>query len=288
MIQPLNGNIKVNRFGENRLILVLLLVILLLLTVILDDKFEKPKYVEFYNGLKIQIVKTYENDVDSFLRSQNISLSKCDILLNSLSEPLTDNLKIRLIKVTEDVLTEEEPVPFKQVANYSSAIAPDSVYELRAGRSGLRKNYYKITYHNGVQKSRQFLGEVNIKKPLERIILCGKNSFYSAADKSSDSRLAFNVSVVEPDARFAKELGSSCAIMGIAIIPHDILKENTVITVEGYGNFVVKNEDAPSSGVTPAQNTSQYSSLNNMKLVVPRELAKKYSARKRNVKVCLI
>ncbi len=302
MIQPLNGNVKINRFTDNRLILVLLLIVLLLLTVIVDDKFDRPKVVEFYDGLKTHIVKTYETDVDSFLRSQNISLAKGDILLNSLSEPLADSMEIRLIKVSEEIIIEEEPLAYKKIMQLCEALAPGEIYELRSGAQGLKKNYYKVTYHNMIQKSRQLLGEVICEKPRDQVVLCGKAAYAAGFETSSWQKMSFNVVVAgDKNSRWKEELKNNGAMFGIALVASKIIHEGSLIEIEGYGKFIVKNDDsrttdaaeasaAPngSAGETHPAQTAFTQSAANIKLIMPDNISKNLTMRKRNVKVRLI
>ncbi|HBC74360.1 MAG TPA: hypothetical protein DC017_05765 [Candidatus Wallbacteria bacterium] len=289
MIQPLNGNVRVNRFTDNRLILVLLLVVLLLLTVIVDDKFDRPKVVQFYDGLKTHIIKTYENDVDSFLRSQNISLAKSDILLNSLSEPLRDSMEIRLIKVSEEIVIEEEAVNCRQVMRLSETLPPPEAYELRPGKNGVKKNYYKLTYQNSVQKSRQLLGDVVSEKPVDRIILCGREAFRSSAESLDCRPMSFNVTVAaDAGGRWTEELKTNGAMLGIAMVSSKFLQEGSIVELEGYGKFIVKNDEQKMSPAPENVAGSQASGGSNIRIILPREISKNFSARKRNVKLKLI
>jgi hypothetical protein len=288
MIQPLSGNVKINRFTDNRLILGLLLIVLLLLTAIVDDKFDKPKVVEFYDGLKTHVVKTYENDVDSFLRSQNISLSKSDILLNSLSDLLVDSMEIRLIKVSEEITIEEETINFKQLVISSNYIPRDVFYELRPGRQGLKKNYYKLTRQNSIQKSRQLLGEVICEKPVDRIILCPAGYSREAAGASA-GLLSVNITLSNDlQAGWNDALGDNGAMLGIALFPAGIIGENSIIEIESYGRFIVKNEARKNSEPNALKAAQPSTATLNIRLVMPGEMSKNLSARKKNARVKLI
>jgi len=289
MIQPLSGNVKISRFTDNRLILCLLLIVLLLLTAIVDDKFDRPKVVEFYDGLKTHVVKTYENDVDSFLRSQNISLSKSDILLNSLSEILSDSMEIRLIKVNEEITTEEETINFKQFVISSNYIPQGVVYELRPGRQGLKKNYYKLTCQNSIQKSRRLLAEVVCERPVDRVILC--HTGYSREAAGAPAKLmSVNVTLDHSQqAQWNGWLSENGAMLGIALFPAGVISENSIVEIEGYGSFIVKNDiyknnasqaDVKAAGILPPPI--------NVRLVMPAEISKKLSSHKRNACVRLI
>lgn len=289
MIQPLSGNVKINRFTDNRLILGLLLVVLLLLTAIVDDKFDKPKVVEFYDGLKTHVVKTYENDVDSFLRSQNISLSKSDILLNSLSELLVDSMEIRLIKVSEEITIEEETINYKQLMIVSIHIPAGVIYELRPGRAGLKKNYYKFTRQNSIQKSRQLLGEVICERPVDRVILCAPGSLREAAVASPAVPMTVTVTLANDlQARWKEALGDNGVMLGIAFFPAGVIGENSIVEIEGYGRFIVKNEAGKSGGQESVKAAPASALPLNIKLVMPAEMSKNLSVRKKNAALRLI
>lgn len=288
MIQPLSGNVRVNRFTDNRLILVLMLVVLLLLTVIVDDRFDRPKVVHFYDGQKVHIVKTYETDVDSFLRSQNVSLAKGDILMNSLSEPLADSMEIRLIKVREEIAIEEETVACRQVMSLCESLAPGEAYELRRGRPGVKKNYYKITYQNSTQKSRQLLGELVSEKPSDRIIICGREAFRSSAETLACRPLSFNVTVASDGGeRWAEEMKTNGALLGVALVPSRLVPEGSIVELEGYGRFVARNEE-PRTAAAEVSPTAVPSGPANIRIILPREAARNFEARRRNVRMTLI
>ncbi len=293
MIQPLNGNVKINKITDNRLIMVLLIVVFLLLGIIIDDKFVKPKKVEFIYGPKTQVIKTYENTVDSFLRRERISLAKGDILLNSLSDPITDGIKIVLIRVSEEIVCEEERVAFGETVHASKAVPADSLVEVCAGRPGLKKNYFKIIQQNNSQKSREYLGSVMIERPSDRIILAGSDRRVSASDISDasagsgkdahtfvDSRdLRLDVSVVSAENKKVsagiKDASASGGVAGVAITRKSVLKANTLISVEGYGTFVVLNDEGAAGG-------------GDIKLVIPPGFEKFIPGDKKGVRVNLI
>ena len=294
MIQPLNGNVKINKITDNRLIMVLLIVVFLLLGIIIDDKFVKPKKVEFIYGPKTQVIKTYENTVDSFLRRERISLAKGDILLNSLSDPITDGIKIVLIRVSEEIVCEEEKIPFSETVHVSKAVPADSLVEVCGGRSGLKKNYFKIIQQNNSQKSREYLGSVLIERPSDRILLAGSDRRAASADVSDGSAnngkdahtivdgrdLRLDVSVVSAESKKLsagiKDISASGGVAGVAIARKSVLKANTIINVEGYGTFVVLNDESAPSGVEDIQ------------LVIPPGFEKFISGDKKGVKVNLI
>jgi len=264
--------------------MVLLIVVFLLLGIIIDDKFVKPKKVEFIYGPKTQVIKTYENTVDSFLRRERISLAKGDILLNSLSDPITDGIKIVLIRVSEEIVSEDEHVAFGETVHVSKAVAANSIIEVCAGRPGLKKNYFKIIQQNNSQKSREYLGSVLIERPSDRILLAGSEARASAADISDASAanrdLRLDVSVVSTENKKLsteiKDASASGGVAGVAITRKSVLKANTVISVEGYGTFVVLNDEGASGG------------SGDIKLIIPSGFEKFVPGDKKGVKVNLI
>ncbi len=248
MIQPLNGNVKISKFSENKVLLFLILIVLLLLTLILEDKIVTPKLIEFTNGNRTVLVKTFETTVDAFLRNQNITLTKGDLLTNSLSEQLVNGSKIKLIKIKEEVTEEEEEIPYKQVTHISNALSSGTQVVIAEGVNGRKKNFYKIIFHNDIQKSREFIESKITENPCDRIIL---KSGKSAGDsKENKGHLEFSITILNGkiinEQLFTKNIvpPSSSFITGTAFVKKDILIDNSLIIIEGYGTFIVKTESS--------------------------------------------
>lgn len=248
MIQPLNGNVKISKFSENKVLLFLILIVLLLLTLILEDKIVTPKLIEFTNGNRTVLVKTFETTVDAFLRNQNITLTKGDLLTNSLSEQLVNGSKIKLIKIKEEVTEEEEEIPYKQVTHISNALSSGTQVVIAEGVNGRKKNFYKIIFHNDIQKSREFIESKITENPCDRIIL---KSGKSAGDsKENKGHLEFSITILSGkglnEQLFNQNTvpASSSFITGTAFVKKDILIDNSLIIIEGYGTFIVKTESS--------------------------------------------
>jgi len=289
MIQPLNGNVKVSKFTENKYIMGLSFIVLLLLTVIVNDKLIRPKRVEFSMGSRSQIIKTSETSVDSFLRSQGIALSKSDFLLNSLSDQIVEGAKICLVRVTEDILTEEEAIPFNEIVRQSRAIPPGARVEIKKGVPGKKKNYFKVTYHNGVQKSSEPVGAKVITDASDRVILEGAERKDTSRQAGvSKSGLSFDVAVSSSadTLRFGNPSLSGIAVgpelSGVALSKKDALPENSIVYVDGFGAFIVRHEDQNlSSSLSPA-------SPGSLRLLVPRGMAGVLPQTAKAVKVTLM
>lgn len=289
MIQPLNGNVKVSKFTDNKFIMWLSLVVLLLLAIIINDKLIRPKRVEFVSGLRTQVIKTSEASVDSFLRSQGVSLSKSDYLLNSLSEQLADGSKITLVRVAEDIIEEEEAIAFTETVKISHAMPAGSRVEIKKGVPGRKKNFFKIAYHNGVQKSCDLMGSRIIQPPVERVVLEGAEK--KEASKQAGvvrNGLSFDV-VVSPLGSALAQGGSSLAGMavgpelaGVAVTRKDALPENSIVYVDGFGAFIVRHEDQT---LPPALAPASPGSL---RLLVPSGLAGVLPQAAKSVRVSLM
>lgn len=280
MFQPLNGNIRINRFTNNRLILILLLIILIVFTLIIEDKFTNPKCIYFYDGNKLHFVRTHEETVDAFLRSMNVSLNKGDILLNSLSQNLTDSIEIRLIRVKEELDIEEEIIKFDKNIKICADLDDNIAYELRSGKNGKKQKYYKVVYQNDVQKIREFIDEFIIEYPCEQIIIKGNNSL--------DNLL------IKPfvcDAYFSNEsiknynLQNDNLILGIALINQNWILENSIIEVGNYGKFIVKNKSNNLNENIPIRSNNK---LPYIKLILPFNLSNKLKVKNDIVQVRLI
>lgn len=114
------------------------------------------------------------------------------IVLGALDryDGVTDNTRIvadmtiRIIRVREETLTEQEMIPFDVIETANNAMNEGETAVLQAGIDGVREKYYRIVYEDGKAVSREFLDEAVAKEPVVRKLEYGtvKNFTSSRGD----------------------------------------------------------------------------------------------------------
>ncbi len=104
-------------------------------------------------------VRTRETTVGGLLTAFGITLNGDDYVLPDLSAPLTPDMTARVVRVTEAILIEEEPIPFEVAYRPDPDMELDQQRVLQEGQEGIRERRVRVRYENGAEVSRTVLDE---------------------------------------------------------------------------------------------------------------------------------
>jgi len=119
-------------------------------------------------------VMSYRDTVEELLEDNGIVLGPLDRFDGvSPDDPLTEEMEIRVIRVEERIVTEEEQIPYQVVEQPNKIMNEGESQIVVEGENGIREKRYKITYEDGKYVSREFIGEAVVKEPVNRIVEYG-------------------------------------------------------------------------------------------------------------------
>jgi uncharacterized protein YabE (DUF348 family) len=115
-------------------------------------------------------IRTAAYSVGEALESAHLSPQGLDYSIPAPEDPVPSNGKMQLIRVTEQVLVEQTPLPFETEYQPVSDLALDSQSILQTGEYGLTAERVRIRYEDGQEASRQVESEWIARQPQPRII----------------------------------------------------------------------------------------------------------------------
>ena len=115
-------------------------------------------------------IRTAANTVGDALEDAGLSVQGLDYSLPSPEAPLPTDEDIRLVRVTEDVIVEQSPLPFETQYQPAPDMAVDSQSILQTGEYGLTAQRVRVRYEDGQEVSRQVESQWVARSPQPRII----------------------------------------------------------------------------------------------------------------------
>ena len=116
------------------------------------------------------IIRTAALTVGEALEAAHLSPQGLDYSIPAPENPVPSNGKMRLIRVTEEVLVEQTPLPFETEYQPVSDLDLDSQSILQAGEYGLTAQRVRIRDEDGQEASRQVESQWIARQPLPRIV----------------------------------------------------------------------------------------------------------------------
>ena len=111
--------------------------------------------------------------VGEVLAQEGVALVGKDRVEPAEDTPVTPGMVIRVTRVREEVLIEQEPIPFETVWKPDSELEIDQRRVVQGGKEGLLKRRVRIIYEDGQEKERTVEDEWVDREPVERVIAYG-------------------------------------------------------------------------------------------------------------------
>jgi resuscitation-promoting factor RpfB len=111
--------------------------------------------------------------VGEALAEAGLTLTGLDYSLPSEESAVTPGMTIQVVRVTEDIITEDESLPFETLYQADAARELDTQAVIQAGQEGIRRHTVRIHYENGEEISREYLGSEEVTPLQNKIIAYG-------------------------------------------------------------------------------------------------------------------
>ena len=125
------------------------------------------------DGRERAFVVSQAVSVSEFLDSQGITLGEFDKVYPQLFTPLTNNLSITVIRVTQKQNCQPQDIPFTTLDQKTTDLAPGESKVLQAGVNGSENVCVNLVLEDGVEKSRTPGSQTVITPPLPEIVAHG-------------------------------------------------------------------------------------------------------------------
>jgi resuscitation-promoting factor RpfB len=115
-------------------------------------------------------VRTAASTVGDALEDAALPVQGLDYSLPSPEEPIPSTNEVRLVRVTEQVLVEQSPLPFETQFQAVSDLEIDNQTIIQPGEYGLTAQRVRVRYEDGQEVSRQVESEWVARQPVPRIV----------------------------------------------------------------------------------------------------------------------
>ncbi|MCD4685857.1 MAG: G5 domain-containing protein, partial [Anaerolineae bacterium] len=97
-----------------------------------------------------------------------------DYTIPDLDAPLLPDMTIQLVRVTEALVTKDEPIPYITIYQPDASLPLDENRVLQEGIDGLRTREILVRYEDGTEVSREVQQEWIVQPPQPRMIVYGE------------------------------------------------------------------------------------------------------------------
>ncbi len=166
--------------------------------VYLGDRVAPPLTTPLRPGMNVHIVRakpvtilvddrtwktrTQGTSIYQLLQEEGVNLVGKDYTIPAITSTVASNLTVRVIRVKEEVITEQEPIPFKTVWQPDPNLELDLRQVAQEGQKGVRKRNIHIYYENGKELRRVLEKEWVDKAPVNKVIAFGTKVVLKEAD----------------------------------------------------------------------------------------------------------
>lgn len=117
--------------------------------------------------------RTHQQDVRGLLGELGLALVGADYVVPSLDAPLRPGDTVRVVRVREEVLVEETPIPYETVYVPDPDLELDQERIVQSGHNGTLARQVRVRYEDGVEVSRALEGEWVASQPEPAVVAYG-------------------------------------------------------------------------------------------------------------------
>ncbi len=116
---------------------------------------ERSKPVTIVADGRVIPTRTRATRVSDLLHQEGVVLQGKDYTLPGVDAPVTENMTVQVVRVKQEYIFEEEPIPFQTVWRPDHEMELDTVRRVQQGAQGVKKRRIRVDYENGVEVGRE-------------------------------------------------------------------------------------------------------------------------------------
>lgn len=133
----------------------------------------RSRPVEIAADGKLIRTRTQATTVGEVLAQETISLVGLDYAVPPESAPLPQDVPIRIVRVQQAFVVEQEPVPYETVWLPDAELDLDHQWLEQEGEEGVHRWRYSVVYENGQEMARNLEDEWLAREPTTKVIAYG-------------------------------------------------------------------------------------------------------------------
>lgn len=124
------------------------------------------------DGKELSILSS-EEDLNSMLTAEGISLKPEDKIQPEKEAKLTEGMRVEIVRVETKTFTESQTIDFSTVIKADNNLPNVQKKTLQEGKAGEKQITTSVIYEDGKEVTRTVIGESVVRKPVDRIIAQG-------------------------------------------------------------------------------------------------------------------
>ncbi len=187
--------------------------------------------------------RTAAQTVGEALEAAHLSLQGLDYSVPDANNPVPPTGRVRLVRVTEQVLIEQTPLPFETEYQPVSDLELDNQTIVQTGVFGMTDTRVRVRYEDGVEASRKLEGEWVASQPVKRIIGYGTSVIMHTTTVDGVSIQYWRTLTMYATSYHPSEVGDTTASglplkKGVAAVDRSIVPFYTQMYIPGYGEAI--------------------------------------------------
>jgi len=190
--------------------------------------------------------RAQDGTVSDALTEAGIALVGLDYTIPSEDSPLEGGMTIRVVRVTEDIDTFEEPIPFETVYQADDSLPLDQQQVVQAGQAGTTLYEERVRFENGEEVGREPAGSSVTQQPVNQIIAYGTQITLRTVNTPEGPREYWRVLRMYATSYHPEALGGDNVTSigerlrkGIVAADPDMIPYRTNLYIPGYGTGIM-------------------------------------------------
>ncbi|MDW8101776.1 MAG: ubiquitin-like domain-containing protein [Anaerolineae bacterium] len=117
--------------------------------------------------------RTLARTVAELMAQEKLILAGRDYTIPPLESPIFDGIEVKVVRVKEEILMQEEPIPYETHWKPDESMELDTRMVVQEGKNGILRKRYRVIYENGEEKERKLEDQWVAVPPVSRIIAYG-------------------------------------------------------------------------------------------------------------------
>jgi uncharacterized protein YabE (DUF348 family) len=188
------------------------------------------------------------------LSEAGVALLGLDYAYPDEDTPVTSGMTIDVIRVTEDTFSQDSSIPFEVTYQADPNLPLDTRQIVQVGKEGILRQYTRVRYEDGVEVSREGIGQEVILAPTPQVVAYGTNVVLYPLETPEGTLQYWRKLRVYATSYHPAELGGDniTAIgevvrRGIIGADPKIIPYRTPVYVAGYGTGIIADTGGPRS-----------------------------------------
>jgi len=180
--------------------------------------------------------------VSDLLAEAGVALMGLDYSIPGEGAAVQPGMTVRVVRVTEEVISETEVIPFQNQNAPDPTLELDQIRLLQSGQNGLQRTDVRVRYENGVEVEREALDPVVVQSPQDRVVNYGTGVVSRSIDTEQGPREYWRKVRVYATSYHPAALGGDDVTAtgrkltkGVVAIDPDLFPYGTELYIPGYG-----------------------------------------------------